>query len=126
MPLERRKALGKARAVRGKLAQVTAKRQFVADKIVAEVQSVRAALEAAHQRVAKAGESVRLAERMRLAEQKAFDLGESNLLDLNLREKQAADAEKTYVTAELEFYVAAANYRAALAMPVGRPAPAAQ
>ncbi len=116
MPIERRKAVGRARSIRGKLAQVTAKRQFVADKISADVQSARAALTAAHRRVQKATESVQLARRMRAAEQRAFDLGNSTLLNLNLREQQAADAAKTLVDAQLEYYVAQADYTAALAL----------
>lgn len=121
VPLERRKALGEARALRGKLAQVNAKRRFAADKIVADVRAARAALEAAHQRVQKARESVRLAVRMREAEGRAFELGDSNLLNLNLREQQAADAQKTLVAAQLEYHVARADYAAALAFPFADP-----
>lgn len=116
VPIERRKAAGRIRAVRGKLAQVVAKRQFVADTISVDVQSARAALTAAHKRVQKATESVQLAERMRAAEQRAFELGNSTLLNLNLREQQAADAAKTLVAAQLEYFAAQADYSAALAL----------
>ena len=55
-----------------------------------------------------------LAVRMELAEQKAFELGASNLLDLNIREQKAADAAAELVAAKFEYFVALAEYQAAL------------
>ena len=114
VPLERNKALGKIRATRAKIAQVTAKRQFTADKISNEVRFTRAALQAAYERVGKIKESADLAVRMELAEQKAFQLGSSNLLNVNLREQQAADAAAELVGAKFDYFVALAEYQAAL------------
>ncbi len=114
VPLERNKALGKIRATRSKIAQVTAKRQFTADKIATEVRYSRVALQAAYERVGKIGESAELAVRMELAEQKAFELGSSNLLNVNLREQQAADAAAELVAAKFDYFVALAEYQASL------------
>ena len=115
VPLQRRKARGKSQAVEGKLAQLQAKTQFTQEKIVAEVQSASAALNAAFQQLEQAHESLDLARKMEAAERRKFDLGDSNLLLVNLRELSTADAAATEVDARLNFFDAQADYRAALA-----------
>ena len=115
VPLQRRKARGKSQAVEGKLAQVQAKTQFTQDKIVAEVQSASAALHAAFQQLEQAQQALDLARQMEAAERRRFDLGDSNLLLVNLREQATADAATTEVEARFNYFDAQANYRAALA-----------
>jgi outer membrane protein TolC len=114
VPLERRKAQGKARQLRGKLAQVRAKTQFAADKITAESQASHAALIAAAERVAQTNEGLQLAIEMQNAERRLYDLGQSTLFNLNLREQQAAEAGLARVAALFDYHVAMANYAAAL------------
>jgi hypothetical protein len=114
VPLERRKAYGKLRQLRGKLAQVQAKTRFTADKIAAEVQVARAALIAAAERVERTSEAVDLAFKVLAGEQKRYDRGQSTLFELNVREVQAGEAAVERVIALLEFYVARAEYLAAL------------
>lgn len=114
VPLERRKALGKVRSLRSKLAQVAAKNQFTSDKIVAEVRLARAALLAAQERVVKATESFELALQMLEAERELFVQGQSNLFNLNIREIQAAEAAAARVDSLLEYFVAKADYAAAI------------
>ncbi len=116
VPLERRKALGKVRQLRGKLAKLRAKTQFVADKIGAEVRIARAALEAAAVRVEQTTEGRELAIQMVQVERREFEEGESDLLSLNIREKQAADAALEVVRAQLDYFVALADYTAALGL----------
>lgn len=115
VPLQRRKAKGKTQAVEGKLAQIQAKMQFTQEKIVAEVQSASAALNAAYQQLEQAHQSLELARKMEAAERRKFDLGDSNLLLVNLRELATADAAAVEVDARLNFFDAQADYRAALA-----------
>ena len=123
VPLERRKALGKVRSLRGKLAKLNAKNRFTANKIVAEVQIARAALVAAHEKVRRTDESYRLALQMQGGEKLAFELGESTLFNLNIREKQTAEAAAERAQALLEYLIAQADYRAAmgLEMPLDPP-----
>lgn len=118
VPLQRRKALGKAQAVEGKLAQLQAKTQFTQDKIVAEVNSASVALHAAFQQLDQARQALDLARQMEAAERRKFDLGDSNLLLVNLREQATADAAVTEVEAQLNYFDAQADYRAALASDV--------
>jgi outer membrane protein TolC len=114
VPVQRRKAFGKVRALRAKLSQLAAKNQFAADKIVAEVNLARTALIASRQRVAKATESFELAQQMRAAEQQLFDQGQSTLFNLNIREQQAAESAAERVQAVLEYFLAKADYAAAM------------
>lgn len=115
VPLQRRKALGKARAIEGKLAQTRTKAQFARDKIATDVRNAVATLKAAYLRIEQARQSVELNQTMEEAERQRFDAGDSNLLLVNLREQAAADARKTLVASLLEYYEAQADYRAALA-----------
>jgi len=118
VPLQRRKALGKLQSIEAKLAQLAAKIRFTQDKISTDVQQVYAALLAAFERIARARESLELAHTMEQAERRKFDLGDSNLLLVNLREKATADAAKTVLQAMLDYSRAQADYRAAMALDV--------
>lgn len=115
LPVQRRKAIGKAQAARGKLIQLSAKRQFAVDKIRVEVQAAATALNAAYQQLARASESRRLAEYMGDVERRKFQLGESDLLAVALREQAAIEAAEGEVDAKLAFFIAQADYNAALA-----------
>ena len=114
-PVQRRKARGKSQAAHSKLVQLAAKRRFTEDKIRAEIQSAYAALSAAFERLAKARESKRLAEYMAGVERRKFDLGQSDLLSVVLREQYAIEAAESEVDALLEFFSAKADYDAAMA-----------
>ncbi|NOY29885.1 MAG: TolC family protein [Planctomycetes bacterium] len=116
VPLQRRKARGKMQAIEGKLQQLSAKIEFTQDKITADVQQVFAARLAAYDRIAKARENLKLAHTMEQAERRKFDLGDSNLLLVNLRELATADAEKLVLQAMLDYFQAQTDYRAALAL----------
>lgn len=116
VPLQRRKGLGKMNAVQAKIAQVNAKRQMVSDKITAEVRFAFAGLIQTHQEVLKAREAVRLARRMATIERRKFELGESDLLKVALREQYSLEAAEEAISATLGHFQAFSNYAAALAV----------
>ncbi len=116
VPLQRRKARGKIQSIEGKLQQLSVKIGFTQDKITTDVQQVYAALLATYDRIAKARENLELARTMEQAERRKFDLGDSNLLLVNLREVSTADAAKSVLQAMLDYYQSQADYRAALAL----------
>jgi len=115
VPLQRRKGFGKLETARGKQAQLTAKRQFTEDKIVAEVRAVYVALRAAYDRVAKTREAREGAEALAEIERRKFELGQSDLLSVFQREQLAIEAAVSEVDALLDYYIARADYAAALA-----------
>ena len=114
VPLERRRALGKARQLRGKIAQLRAKMRFASDKIALEAQVAHAALTAAAQRVDQTTQGLNLAKQMEEAERRRYELGESTLFNLNLREQQAVEAAVDRIAALYDYHVAQAEYAAAL------------
>ncbi len=114
VPVQRRKARGKIATVEAKIAQITAKTRMTEDKIVTDVQAVYAALAASFEQVIRARESVELANRLAEIERRKFELGESDLLSVNLREQQAAEAQSIEVDALYEYFAAQADYQAAL------------
>jgi len=116
VPLQRRKARGKMQSIEGKLQQLSAKIRFSQEKIATDVRQVYAALLATYNRIAKARESLELTQKMEQAERRKFDLGDSNLLLVNLREVATADAAKGLLQAMLDYYQAQTDYRAALAL----------
>jgi len=115
VPLQRSEARGKLQAAQGKLAQISAKRRFTEQKIVAEVQGARTALTAEFAALEQARQSVSLARQMEEAEWKKFAQGDSDLLVVNLREQATADAEALVVDAAANYFMAAAQLHAAVA-----------
>ena len=115
VPIQRRKARGKISSIEAKVSQVLAKRRMIEDKVITEIQTAHAAFHAAWLRVGKARESVRLARYMAEVEQKKFDAGSSDLLSVNLREQQSAEAAEAEVDALLDYFQSRAIYRAAMA-----------
>lgn len=114
VPVQRRKSRGKMRAVEGKIAQVAAKRRLTEDKIVTEIQAAYAALLSAFEQVQQARKAVAYAEDLAQRERRNFDLGASDLLKVTLREQYAAESAQKVVDALLLYFVAKADYRAAL------------
>ncbi|QDT72331.1 TolC family protein [Lacipirellula limnantheis] len=115
VPLQRSAARGKLQEAQGKLAQISAKRRFTEQKIIAEVQSARTALAAEYAALEQARQSYSLALKMEEAEWKKFEQGDSDLLIVNLREQAAADAETLVVDAAATYFTAAAQLHAAIA-----------
>jgi outer membrane protein TolC len=116
VPLERSVAIGSARAAQASLAQVNAKTRWYQDKITAEVQDAVSALIATYSQLRPRREAVQLTYRMELAERRKYELGDSNLFVLNLRELDTRDAAALEVDALLAYFAATADYHAALGL----------
>ena len=114
LPVQRRGARGKIQAARGKLAQLEAKRRFTVDKITAQVQDALSALQAAAGRIDRATTNVRLARETLALGKAQFDEGEIDLISLNIFEKAVADAQFQLIASRADFFIALAEYRAAL------------
>jgi len=115
VPLQRRKARGKMQAVDAKISQLNSKRRMVEDKIVADVQAVYSALDAAAEQVRQAQQAVEYAEDLAQRERRNFELGFSDLLKVTLREQYAFESAEKSVDAQLLYFQSRADYRAALA-----------
>ncbi|MCA9038079.1 MAG: TolC family protein, partial [Planctomycetaceae bacterium] len=116
VPVERRKGRGKMHAVQTKMAQVAAKRRMTRDKITAEVGTAYAGMIQSRQEALNARKAVELATRMAEIERRKFEVGDSDLLKVALREQYALEAAEEEITATWNHFVAYTDYMATLAI----------
>ncbi len=117
VPIQRRQASGKLRAIESKTVQVERKLQFARESIIAEVQDGQSAVRLTWRRLALLRENASLAARLEQAERVFLDEGQSDLLRVNLREQQTASAASKLVDVVAEHFRSIADYRASLGLP---------
>lgn len=116
MPLQFRQARGDQQRFRGVLMQLQMQEQFQRENIGAEVQDAVSSLDRAYARFMKAKEEAEIAKRVVQLEKTRFENGGGTILEVNLRELAAADAQRRVVDALADYYRATADYRAALGL----------
>jgi outer membrane protein TolC len=116
VPVQRRKARGKMTELQGKIAQVSAKRQITADKIMVDVRMAHAALRSAYLQVQQSQEALRHAEDLAARERQNQEAGVSDLLKVALREQYAVESAEKNVDALRLFFESRADYRAAMGL----------
>lgn len=114
LPVQRREARGEVAEAQSLLRRIQLEAQFAREQIAAEVKSAMAALTAAYDQVGAARRNVELANQLRTAEERKLLLGQSNLINVNIREVQAFDAASTLIVAQADYFRAFANYHAAV------------
>jgi outer membrane protein TolC len=117
VPTLNRGATGRERQAAAGVARLDAQLRLQKDRARLEVRDALSALEAARQRVEVARRELRLARELEQAEQTRFELGESTLLFVNLREQTTAEAAVREVDALSDYHKAVASLRAAAALP---------
>jgi cobalt-zinc-cadmium efflux system outer membrane protein len=113
LPIQQRTARGRVRSVQGLISQIRAQERFQGERITAEVQNAASALNRAFEQYAQARISADLAQQVAEAEERRFQLGQSNILNVNVQELAANDAAVREVDAIAEFFRALADFRAA-------------
>ncbi|MEZ6125417.1 MAG: TolC family protein [Planctomycetaceae bacterium] len=116
VPVQRRKGQGKMQATQSKMVQVAAKRRLLQEKIAAEVQAAYAGMIQSRQEALKAREAVQLAGRMAEIERRRFEVGDSDLLKVALREQYALEAAEEEIDATHGHFAALTDYAAILAI----------
>jgi outer membrane protein TolC len=122
IPIERNVADGRVRAAQAQRARVDAQERFAIDRVEADVRDASVALVAAHERVRIARQEVTLAHQLETGERERFELGDSSLLIVNLREQAALEAEVRVIDALADYHKARAALDAATARLLERPA----
>jgi outer membrane protein, heavy metal efflux system len=117
IPLLNRTARGRAQAASAQVERIDAQTKLVRDRVVADVRDAVSALIAAGERVKMLRAEVDMAQQLAKQEAKRLELGEGNVLLVNLREQAALDAGLRYVDTLVEWHKAMAAYRAATAAP---------
>lgn len=116
VPIQRRYARGRIQSVQGELAQLRQQVGFTRDTIRAEVQDTISALATNYEQVDLFRQSLAVNNALEASERRKYELGNSNILLVNLREQATADSEALLVDAEAEYHRSWADYRAALAL----------
>lgn len=118
IPLQQRVAGGRAQTAAANLQRLKWERTGTEDRIAAEVKDVLSALNAARQRLALSQQQQRAAEQLEDGERTRFELGDTTLLFVNLREIAAGDARLQAAEAANALFKAHADYQATLALPL--------
>ncbi len=116
VPLLYRAPLGRQRAGRAALTKLDAQLQLARERVEVEVRDAASALHAARQRVALTRQEIELAAKLEQGERTRFELGDSTLLFVNLREQGTAEARLREIDALADFHKALASLKAALAV----------
>ncbi len=112
LPFQLREARGGIQARRAELGALEAEAQLLRDAITTEVRDAASAVRAAEQGVALATEAAEVAEAVAEAERRRFELGDTQLFVVNLREEAAAAARAVLVDAENALRLAHAQWAA--------------
>jgi outer membrane protein TolC len=117
IPVLQRGARGRVARTRAESARLAYETRFARDRIEAEIRQAMAALRAAFDQTTLARRNLELANQLKQAEERKLALGSSNLIDVNIRELQAADAARALIFAQAAFFRSLARYQAGVAAP---------
>lgn len=120
VPALLRTARGRVATRRAELVRLENETRYARDSIEAEIRRAMVAVQAAYDQTRLARESHALAVRLQLGEERKLELGSSNLIDVNIRELQAAEAARSLVFAQAAYFRAIARYEAAVAQRVAQ------
>lgn len=112
-PLGNRAARGRVAEIESELIGLDAQLQQLEESIDVELRTIAVAFELAQARVELLARQVELLTELERAERRAWELGESTLFVVNLRELARGDAEVSLILAEKELWAAALSDLAA-------------
>lgn len=114
IPLQQRVAKGRAQSAAANLRRLQLERKLAENQITAEMKDVFSKLDAARQRLVLSKAQLETAKALQEGEQQRFDLGESTLLVVNLREIASGDAALAVMEAANSLFKAHADFKVAL------------
>jgi outer membrane protein TolC len=117
IPLQQRVAGGRAQVASANLQRLKWDRMGAENRVEAEVKDVLSALDAAQKRVTLSRQQHQAALQLEDGERTRFELGETTLLFVNLREIATGDALLQAADAASSLFKAQADYQATLAIP---------
>jgi len=114
LPVQRRGARGALQKRRAEMLQLEQESRLQRDEISVEVRDAVSAKTQARRRIAEAQRSLELAQELESAERFQLEEGNSDLLRLNIRERQTAQASAFLVAVMQEYFEAWTLYQVAL------------
>ena len=122
LPFQRRNAAGRLQSAGARLTQIEQRERFQRDQVVTEVRDAYSAVITSQKRVEVIREEVATTKKVEDGERTRFDLGDTNLFTLNLRELATAEAEIRELNAYADYFRAQAIYELSIAQALaGRP-----
>jgi outer membrane protein, heavy metal efflux system len=116
VPILYRLARGRIDLAEAQLSRIEAQLQLIRDRVGVDVTDAVSALKAARDRVKFTRQEVDVAQKLEAGERQKFELGDSNLLFVNIRETQTAEARLREIDALTDYHRAVASFRAAMAL----------
>lgn len=116
IPLQRRVATGRAQVANANLQRLTWDRTLIENRIEAEVKDVFSALTAIQKRLELSRQQQKAAQELEEGERTRFELGDTTLLFVNLREIANGDAKLLVAEATTTLFKVYADYQAALTL----------
>lgn len=113
VPIPLRAARGQVRSAEAARGMIGADLRLLDDRIAVEVADAHVAVQAAYQQALLASGQVDLTKQLARAEVERFELGDGDLLLVNLRELAIADAASGEVTAVADYFIAKAHLEVA-------------
>lgn len=118
IPLQQRVAGGRVQVATANLQRLKWDQQLLEDRISNEIQDALSAIKAARERVLLSYRQWQAAQKLEEGEQSRFDLGDSTLLFVNLREIANGDAALKAAETKATLFKAHADFQAALGSPI--------
>jgi outer membrane protein, heavy metal efflux system len=125
LPLQRRQATGRLQAAEARIGQLQQRETFQRDQVNADVRDAASAVKAAYERARVLDEELTVTRQVEDAERLRYELGDSTLFFLNVREQATAEAAVREANALADYFRAYAAYELAIAkalIPGARPA----
>jgi len=120
LPIQRRQAKGREMSAVARIEQFDQRERFARDQVTAEVRDAYSAVITAYRRAQALRQEVEVARQLEDAERVKFDLGDSTLFLVNLREQATFDTVLRELSALNEYYRAVALYEFATAEGMSR------
>lgn len=124
IPILGRPQRGRVRSQEAAVRRADKQAELARDRVGAEVKDATSALDAARKRAEVAAQEVALAEKLETLEKRRFDLGDSTMLIVNLREQATLEARLRRLDALVDYQKAVAAQRAAQGLTVPGTTPA--
>ena len=115
MPTWLRDARGQIRSTKARISKLSGELKFARESVVADVQDAMSELIASYERWERTRDSLKFAREVEAGEKKSFQLGNSTILLVNLREEASATTAALEADALAAYFQAIADYRAATA-----------
>lgn len=114
LPFLQRKARGEVLEAQGRADRLVLIQRFREQQVIVDVDNALSAIERAKQRIEAAQQALQLAKTLEEGERFRFSLGATSVLFVNLRERNAVDAENQWIRALADYQRALAQYQWAI------------